>query len=70
MKREKKGRCFFVCGSKTVCTKISRSIKKYITSSDIYIYIVDNCFLHKRTTHKNSTSVFIYKVYAYSFKKI
>jgi hypothetical protein len=32
MKREKKGRCFFACGSKTVRTKISRLTKKYITS--------------------------------------
>jgi hypothetical protein len=31
MKREKKGRCFFAFGSKTVCTIISRYIKKYIT---------------------------------------
>jgi hypothetical protein len=31
MKREKKGRCFFTYGSKTVCTKISRITKKHIT---------------------------------------
>jgi hypothetical protein len=45
MKREKKGRCFFACGSKMVRTKISRLTKKYITS--LNIQIVDNCFLKK-----------------------
>jgi hypothetical protein len=33
-----------------VRTKISRSTKKYITSSDIHI--VDNCFLHKKAAYK------------------
>jgi hypothetical protein len=32
VKREKKGRCFFVSSSKMVRTKISRITKKYITS--------------------------------------
>jgi hypothetical protein len=36
MKREKKGRCFFACGSKTVRAKVSRSTKKYITSLNTY----------------------------------
>jgi hypothetical protein len=31
-------------------------------------YKVDNFFLHNRAVHKNSTSVFIYKVYSSSFK--
>jgi hypothetical protein len=44
--REKKGRCFFAAGSKTVCTKVSRITKKYITST--YMKIVDNCFLQKQ----------------------
>jgi hypothetical protein len=66
MKREKMGRCFFACGSKTIRTKTSCSTKKYITSSNIYI--VDNCFLHKRTTYKISTSVLVNKVYSSSFK--
>jgi hypothetical protein len=30
-KHEKKGRCFFAEGSKTVCEQISRIVKKYIT---------------------------------------
>jgi hypothetical protein len=45
MKREKKGRCFFACGSKTVRTKVSCLTKKYITS--LNIQIVDNCLLQK-----------------------
>jgi hypothetical protein len=47
MKREKKGRCFFACGSKTVRTKISRLTKKYITSLNIQIN--DKCFLQKQS---------------------
>jgi len=46
MKREKKERCFFACGSKTVRTKVSRLTKKYITS--LNIQIIGNCFLQKR----------------------
>jgi hypothetical protein len=46
VKREKKGRCFFASGSKTVCTKVSRITKKYITL--IHIQIFDNCFLQKQ----------------------
>jgi hypothetical protein len=45
MKREKKGRCFFACGSKTVCMKVSHLTKKYITS--LNIQIIGNCFLQK-----------------------
>jgi hypothetical protein len=45
MKREKKGRCFFARGSKTIHTKVSRLTKKYITS--LNIQIVGNCFLQK-----------------------
>jgi hypothetical protein len=55
MKREKKGRCFFACGSKTVRTKISRLTKKYITS--LNIQIVHNCFLQKEAAYKNSKSL-------------
>jgi hypothetical protein len=55
MKREKKGRCFFACDSKTVRMKVLRSTNKYITS--LNIHIVDNCFLQKKTTYKNSTVV-------------
>jgi hypothetical protein len=43
LKHEKKGRCFFAAGSKTVCTKVSSITKKYITSA--YMQVVDNCFL-------------------------
>jgi hypothetical protein len=46
---------FFARGSKTVCTKVSRSTKKYITSMNIHI--VDNCFLQKEATYKNSTTL-------------
>jgi hypothetical protein len=42
-KHEKKGRCFFVEGSKMVCAQISCIAKKYIT----LIYMFDNCFIHK-----------------------
>jgi hypothetical protein len=56
MKHEKKGRCFFACGSKTVRTKISCSTKKYITSSDIHI--VDNCSLHKKIAYKKVYNCF------------
>jgi hypothetical protein len=49
MKRENKGRYFFACGSKTICTKVSCSTKKYT----IIEYIVDNCFLQKETAYKN-----------------
>jgi hypothetical protein len=37
MKREKKGRCFVAFGSKTVCTLISRYIKKIVNSTMIYL---------------------------------
>ena len=47
MKHEKKGRCFFACGSKMIHTKISRVTKKYITS--LNIQIADNWFLQKRS---------------------
>jgi hypothetical protein len=43
LKREKKGRCFFAVGSKMVCMKVPRFIKKYIAS--IHIQIVYKCFL-------------------------
>jgi hypothetical protein len=43
LNREKKGRCFFATGSKTVCTKVPRFTKKYITST--YMQIVYKCFL-------------------------
>jgi hypothetical protein len=63
LKREKKGRCFFAAGSKTVCTKVSRITKVYITST--YMQIVDNCFLQKQKLHTrtlnyqiHTTSVF------------
>ena len=46
LKREKKGRCFFVDGSKTVCTKIPRFTKKYITST--YMQIVYKCLLQNQ----------------------
>jgi hypothetical protein len=38
LKREKKGRFFFVADSKMVCTKVPRITKKYITST--YMQIV------------------------------
>jgi hypothetical protein len=41
-KHEKKGRCFFTKGSKTVRTKISCIAKRYITL--MYIQILDVCF--------------------------
>jgi hypothetical protein len=46
MKREKKGKCFSPTAQKTVCTKISRLTKKYITS--LNIQIVGKCFLQKK----------------------
>ena len=46
LKHEKKGRCFFAIGSKTVCTKIPRITKKYITST--YMQIVYKCFLQNQ----------------------
>jgi hypothetical protein len=58
LKREKKGRCFFVDDSKTVCTKVSRITKKYITST--YMQIVDNCFLQKQ---KLRTRTLNYQIY-------
>jgi hypothetical protein len=38
LKREKKGRCFFAAGTKTVCTKLPRFIKEIY-----YINIHTNC---------------------------
>jgi hypothetical protein len=67
MKREKKGRCFFARGSRMVRMKVSRSTKKYIPSMNIHI--VDNCFLQKETTYKNST-VQINKVQSSSFRTL
>jgi hypothetical protein len=43
LKREKKGMYFFATGLKTVCTKVPRFTKKYITST--YMQIVYKCFL-------------------------
>jgi hypothetical protein len=65
MKREKKGRCFFASGSKTVCTKVSRITKKYITLT--YIQIFDNCFLQKRKLCTKTPNFQIYKLQS-SFK--
>lgn len=45
MKHEKKGRCFFARGSKTVCTKVSCITKIYITLT--HIQILDVWFLQK-----------------------
>jgi hypothetical protein len=58
LKREKKGRCFFVTGSKTVCTKVPRFTKKYITL--IYMQIVYKCFLQN---HKLYTKTLNYRKY-------
>jgi hypothetical protein len=52
MKCEKKGRCFFACGSKTVRMKLSRLTKKYITS--LNIQIVGICFLQKQNYMQDS----------------
>jgi hypothetical protein len=46
LKHEKKGRCFFATDSKTVCMKVSRFTKKYITST--YMQIIYKCFLQNR----------------------
>jgi hypothetical protein len=46
VKHEKKGRCFFASGSKTICTKVSCITKKYITL--IHMQIVDTRFLQRR----------------------
>jgi hypothetical protein len=54
MKREKKGRCFFTYGSKTVHTKISRLIKKYITS--LNTQIVGKCSLQRQCSIQNLKS--------------
>jgi hypothetical protein len=51
MKREKKGRCFFACSSKTVRAKVSRLTKKYITS--LNIQIVGNFSYKNITTCKD-----------------
>jgi hypothetical protein len=58
LKREKKGRCFFAAGSKTVCTKVPRITNKYITLA--YMQIVDNCFLQKQ---KLCTRTLNYEIY-------
>jgi hypothetical protein len=58
MKLEKKGRHFSPLAKNGM-------YEDFMLHKEIYYimrYIVDNCFLHKRTTHKNSTSVLIYKV--------
>jgi hypothetical protein len=52
MNHEKKGRCFFAEGSKTVCVQISRIVKKYIA----VIYMFINC-----STHQMLHSIFTIK---------
>jgi hypothetical protein len=59
-KHEKKGRCFFAKGLKTVCTKVSCITKRYITL--MYIQIFDVCFLHKM--------IAIHKHYIFKHTKI
>jgi hypothetical protein len=59
VKREKKGRCCFTSCSKTVCTKVSRITKKYITL--IHIQIFDNCFLQKLKLCTKTLNFQIYK---------
>ena len=54
LKREKKGRCFFAAGSKTVCTKVPRITKKYITST--YMQIVYKCFLQNQELNTKTLS--------------
>src|SRR5688572_28283351 len=52
LKHERKGRCFFATGSKTVCTKVSRITKKYITSTYMQVLII---FLTKtKATYKET----------------
>jgi hypothetical protein len=46
MKREKKGKCFFAYGSKTVHTEVLDLTKKYVTS--LNIRIIGNGSLQKR----------------------
>jgi hypothetical protein len=60
IKREKKGRCSFVYDSKMVRTKISRSTKEYIISSDTHMLTIVS-YIRKQHT-KNSTIVLINKV--------
>jgi hypothetical protein len=58
-KREKKGRCFFAAGSKTVCMKVPRFTKKYITS--IYMQIVYKCFLQNQELYTKALNYRKYK---------
>jgi hypothetical protein len=58
-KREKKGMCFFVVGSKTICTKVPSFTKKYITS--IYIQIVYKCFLQNQKLYTRTLNYRKYK---------
>jgi hypothetical protein len=61
MKHEKKGRCFFAEGSKTVCVQISRIVKKYIT----VIYMSHQLF------HTSNITKYSYnKVTKYYYKKV
>jgi hypothetical protein len=50
-KHEKKGRCFFAKGSKTVRTQISCITKRYITL--MYIQVLHVCFVHMAATIHN-----------------
>jgi hypothetical protein len=59
MKREKKGRCFSPVAQKRYVRRFHAPQRNILHHQ---IYIVDNCFLHKKTTYKNSTSVLINKV--------
>jgi hypothetical protein len=58
LKSEKKGTCFFAAGSKTICTKVSRITKKYITST--YMQIVDKCLLQKQELRTRTLNYQIY----------
>jgi AAA+ ATPase superfamily predicted ATPase len=62
-KHEKKGRCFFAEGSKTVCEQISRIVKKYIT----VIYMSRQLFHTSNITkysHNKVTKYYYIKVYS------
>jgi hypothetical protein len=54
---------FSPVGSKMIHLKISRYTIYYNMR-----YKVDNCFIHSRVAHKNSTRVFKYKIYLSSFR--
>jgi hypothetical protein len=62
LKHEKKGRCFFTASSKTVCTKVPRFTKKYITS--IYMQIVYKCFLQRQELYTKTINYRKYKASA------